>query len=63
MTARTYPGVPHPLGACWDGAGVNFALFSENATAVELCLFEGRDGDKEMDRIPLTEQTEQVWHV
>jgi isoamylase len=63
MTARTYPGVPHPLGAGWDGAGVNFALFSENATAVELCLFEGRDGDKEMDRIPLTEQTDQVWHV
>ena len=38
---RMWPGNPYPLGATWDGSGVNFALFSENATAVELCLFEG----------------------
>ena len=41
--ARTRPGRPYPLGATWDGAGVNFALFSEHATAVELCLFDERD--------------------
>ncbi len=55
------PGVPYPLGATWDGAGVNFALFSENATGVELCLF-GDDG-KEVERIALPEQTDLVWHV
>jgi glycogen operon protein len=37
---RTRPGYPYPLGATWDGAGVNFALFSEHATAVELCLYD-----------------------
>ena len=40
---RVWPGTPHPLGATWDGEGVNFALFSEHATAVELCLFEHAD--------------------
>ncbi|HEV8472152.1 MAG TPA: glycogen debranching protein GlgX [Methylomirabilota bacterium] len=59
---RTRPGRPHPLGATWDGAGANFALFSENATGVELCLFEG-DGQRETARIPITENTDQVWHV
>jgi pullulanase/glycogen debranching enzyme len=39
---KTRPGNPYPLGATWDGSGVNFALFSENATGVELCLFDGR---------------------
>src|SRR5262245_43265291 len=57
---RIGPGNSHPLGATWDGAGVNFALFSENATAVQLCLFEA-DG-KEL-RIPVTELTDHVWHV
>jgi len=57
------PGAPYPLGAAWDGAGVNFALFSENATGVELCLLGGADGNAETARIPLTEQTYQVWHV
>ena len=56
---RTRPGRPYPLGATWDGAGVNFALFSENATGVELCMF---DGDRET-RVPVTERTEGVWHV
>ncbi|MBI3029667.1 MAG: glycogen debranching protein GlgX [Candidatus Rokubacteria bacterium] len=59
---RTWPGNPYPLGATWDGAGVNFALFSENATAVELCLF-GPDGNAEVARIPMAEQTDQVWHI
>ncbi|HMQ34172.1 MAG TPA: glycogen debranching protein GlgX, partial [Chloroflexaceae bacterium] len=57
------PGAPYPLGATWDGAGVNFALFSEHATAVELCLFETPDSPREAVRIPIANQTDQVWHV
>ena len=60
---RTWPGTPYPLGATWDGEGVNFAIFSENATAVELCLFDGPDSDRESARIRVEEQTDQVWHV
>jgi len=58
-----WPGKPYPLGATWDGAGVNFALFSANATRVELCLFSGPDGQREVLRMPLREQTDQVWHI
>jgi isoamylase len=57
------PGSPYPLGATWDGEGVNFALFSENGTGVELCLFEGSKGNDEMARVHVTEQTDLVWHV
>src|SRR5207245_674029 len=57
------PGNPYPLGATWDGEGVNFALFSENATGVELCLFEGPKGNDELPRVRVTEQTDLVWHV
>src|SRR5947207_9179287 len=57
-SVRNRPGRPYPLGAVWDGSGVNFALFSENATGVELCLF---DGDRET-RIPVIENTDHVWH-
>ena len=60
---RTRPGNPYPLGATWDGSGVNFALFSEHATGVELCLFNGAEGSEEIARIPLTEQTDLVWHI
>jgi glycogen operon protein len=60
---RVWPGRPYPLGATWDGAGVNFALFSEHATKVELCLFEAVDATKESLRIPLREHTDQVWHA
>src|SRR3989440_10338310 len=60
---RVWPGRPYPLGATWDGAGVNFALFSEHATKVELCLFDSADAAKESQRIPLAEQTDQVWHA
>ncbi len=56
-----WPGKPYPLGATWDGNGVNFALFSENATGVELCLFD-QDGKREGARIRLLERTNQVWH-
>jgi isoamylase len=57
------PGVPYPLGATCDGSGVNFALASEAATAVELCLFGGADGNQETARFQVTEQTERVWHI
>jgi glycogen operon protein len=57
---RTRPGNPYPLGATWDGSGVNFALFSENATGVELSLF---DADGHERRVAITERTDQVWHV
>ncbi|MDH4086085.1 MAG: glycogen debranching protein GlgX [Nitrospira sp.] len=60
---RIWPGKPYPLGATWDGEGVNFALFSEHATAVELCLFDGPDSDKESHRIRIEERTDQVWHT
>jgi glycogen operon protein len=56
---RRWPGRPYPLGATWDGSGVNFAVFSEGAEAVELCLFD----DGRETRVPVTEQTEHVWHV
>jgi glycogen operon protein len=55
-------GLPFPLGASWDGAGVNFALFSANATKVELCLFD-ESGQHERERIELPEFTDEVWHV
>ena len=56
------PGVPYPLGAAWDGAGVNFAIFSEHASAVELCLFDRPEARHESIKIPLPEQTDMVWH-
>src|SRR3954465_15864881 len=59
---RVWPGRPFPLGATWDGAGVNFSLFAENATKVELCLFDGPDDVKESAIFPLQEQTSRVWH-
>ncbi len=59
---NTRPGAPYPLGATWDGAGVNFALFSENAVGVELCLFDPA-GNEERARIKLAEQTNGVWHL
>ncbi len=54
------PGNHYPLGATWDGNGVNFALFSENAESVELCLFN-QDGSLQTS-IRLPEYTDQVWH-
>ncbi|MGE5443727.1 MAG: glycogen debranching protein GlgX [Ignavibacteriales bacterium] len=60
---KVWTGNPYPLGATWDGAGVNFTLFSENATGVELCLFNRPDGNQQVARIPMTEQTDQVWHI
>ena len=60
---RTRPGRAYPLGAQWDGSGVNFALFSEHATGVELCLFESDEPGEETARIPVTQRHDQVWHV
>ena len=54
-------GSPHPLGATWDGQGVNFALYSRHADKVELCLFDS-DGKRETHRITLRERTDFVWH-
>jgi glycogen operon protein len=62
-TYTTIPGNPYPLGATWDGSGVNFALFSENAESVELCIFENARDQHESQRITLREQTDDVWHV
>lgn len=56
-----WPGKPYPLGATWDGEGVNFAIFSEHAQKVELCLFD-KAGHRELHRISMPEQTDQVWH-
>ena len=58
---RVREGLPHPRGATWDGKGVNFSLFSANATKVEVCLFDGR-GDRETERIELPEYTNEIWH-
>ena len=60
---KTKPGHPYPLGATWDGKGVNFALFSEYAERVELCLFDSVDSAKETIRVVMGEHTDQVWHT
>jgi isoamylase len=63
---RTWPGAPYPLGATWDGWGTNFALFSEAADRVQLCLFsddEDENGVLTESRIDLTEVDGFVWHV
>jgi len=59
MALRVWRGNPYPLGAIWDGSGVNFAIFSENAEAVDLCLFDAGGAEQ---RVRMTEQTDLVWH-
>ena len=59
---RIWPGRSSPLGATWDGKGVNFAVFSEHATQIDLCLFDSASSFRESHRIPLPERTDQVWH-
>jgi len=61
ILSAVWPGNPYPRGATWDGEGVNFALFSEHAEKVELCLFDPT-GRRELQRIELREHTDQVWH-
>lgn len=58
---RMKEGLPYPRGASWDGKGTNFALFSANATKVEVCIFD-EQGQKEVGRIRLPEYTDQIWH-
>jgi glycogen operon protein len=60
---RVWPGSPHPLGATWNGEGVNFALFSENATAVQLCLFDEATAGEPTATITMAERTDNVWHA
>lgn len=63
MSILTYPGSPYPLGATWDGAGVNFAIYAEYATRVELCLFDEPKGAREKDCVRLADRSNHVWHV
>jgi len=60
---RVWPGKHHPLGAVWDGQGTNFALFSENGTGVDLCLFDQPDQAEPSTRIPIRHRTHFVWHA
>jgi len=60
VSLRAWRGTPYPLGATWDGSGVNFAIFSENAEAVDLCLFDADGGNEQ--RVRLTEHIDLVWH-
>ena len=55
------PGRPYPLGATWEGEGVNFALFTEQAQRVELCVFDSPDAKREARRIMLPECTHNIW--
>jgi isoamylase len=59
----TRPGKPYPLGATPDVEGTNFALFSENASAVYLCLYDAQNPEQEVVSIPVMEHTERVWHI
>ena len=61
FTDQLLPGLPYPLGATFDGLGVNFAVFSANAQKMELCVFDAA-GRKEIKRLSLPECTDEVWH-
>ncbi|QEM12348.1 glycogen debranching protein GlgX [Mucilaginibacter rubeus] len=63
MESNILPGKPFPLGPTWDGNGVNFTLYSENATAVELCLFDSENDQHETTKISVTEKTNFIWHI
>jgi glycogen operon protein len=60
---RIWPGMPFPLGATWDGEGVNFSIFSESAEAVDLCLFDHEDDAEAAHTVRLAERTDLNWHV
>jgi isoamylase len=63
MNTTVYPGYPYPLGATWDGKGVNFALYAENAIGVDLCLFDASNNEVENLKVRITEVSHHVWHV
>ncbi len=60
---RAWPGSPFPLGATWNGEGVNFAIYSEHATRIDLCLFDDAGSQVERIRVPLVDRTDMVWHA
>src|SRR5690606_28980502 len=62
MNSKFLHGEPYPLGATWDGEGTNFALFSEHAEKVELCLFDSPSAKKESERLQLPQCWDLVWH-
>ncbi len=62
-SGKVLPGKPYPLGPSYDGKGINFALFSENALGVKLCLFKTPDDHREYAQVRMTEVTDYVWHV
>ncbi|HZG01180.1 MAG TPA: alpha-amylase family glycosyl hydrolase, partial [Chitinophagales bacterium] len=63
MEFAIHTGYPFPLGSTWDGNGVNFSVYSEHATAVELCLFNKPYDELESMKIKMPERTGHVWHV
>ena len=63
MDTLIFPGSPFPLGASWDGQGVNFAIYAENATGVDLCLFNNKEEQTESIKIRIEDRTHHVWHV
>src|SRR5215217_1972173 len=63
MNITVYPGEPFPLGATWDGEGVNFAVYAENAKGVDLCLFHTAEDEMEDVKIRINEVSHHVWHV
>ncbi|MBW7857423.1 MAG: glycogen debranching enzyme GlgX, partial [Leptonema sp. (in: Bacteria)] len=62
MKIKVLEGNPYPLGATWDGAGVNFALYSQHADAVSLCLFQSPNQKVESLCIPMKNRTHYIWH-
>ncbi|MDZ4700418.1 MAG: glycogen debranching protein GlgX [Rhodothermales bacterium] len=60
---RAWPGKPYPLGATWDGLGVNFALYSQYATDIELVLFDAPDAPEPSRAIVMAERTGPIWHM
>jgi isoamylase len=61
-TVVVFPGSPYPLGATWDGNGVNFSLYADNASGVELCLFNTAYDEAETAKIKIIERSHQIWH-
>src|ERR1700756_4492004 len=60
---RVWTGAPYPLGATWMNDGVNFALYSENATGVDLCLFDQAYAEREIIRVRMIEKTNHICHL
>lgn len=63
MEIKVEHGNPNPLGATWDGKGVNFSIYSEHATSIELCLFDYPEDQNEAARIKMAERSQRIWHI